>query len=126
MSEELSKKLEELKIEDFIWLIYIVIIGLSYISNYFERNYFLFNDIVSKDKYRKITVFIFSVLVVIYFYFFIGSYEDYINLSIFDSDKKRKLSFLSLLSSLLVFISGLIFLYIAYNDDNLDVEIAFN
>ena len=124
--DELNDKLKELRNEDLIWLIYIGIIVLSYISNYFERSYFIFNDTVSRDKYRMINIFIFSILVVIYFYFFVSSYEDYSKLSYLDSDKKKRLAFLSLIASLLVLISGLIFLYVAYIDKNIDVEIAFN
>ena len=43
-----------------------------------------------------------------------------------DSQKKRKLTELSAIGSLLIVISGLIFLYIAYADQDIDVEIAFN
>ena len=33
---------------------------------------------------------------------------------------------IAILGSLFITISGFIFLYIAYNDDDMDVEIAFN
>ena len=52
--EELDNKLKELKIEDFIWFIYIGIIILSWYSNTLERKYFIYNDLESKEKYRKI------------------------------------------------------------------------
>ena len=47
--EEINKKLEQLKIEDFIWVIYIFIIFISWYSNNLERNYFIYNDLESKD-----------------------------------------------------------------------------
>ena len=37
----LADRLRQLKIEDFIWLIYIGIIVLSWIANSFERKYFI-------------------------------------------------------------------------------------
>ena len=48
------------------------------------------------------------------------------NISEKDSCKKQNLVFLSLIASLLIFVSGLIFLYIAYKDEELEVELAFN
>ena len=58
---ELNRKLEQIKIEDFIWIIYIGIIALSFYSNSLEEKYYLFNDNISKEKYRKIMIFIFSI-----------------------------------------------------------------
>lgn len=124
--EEIEDRLREIKIEDFIWCIYIIIIFMSYYSNSLERKYFLYNDLESRDKYRKIIMFIFSVLVVVYLYFLKDSYNDIISLKDDDSDKKKKLIYLSFIGSLLIAISGFIFLYIAYNDEDIDIELAFN
>ena len=124
--EELNAKLKELKIEDFIWIIYIGIIILSWYSNNLEKKYFLFNDKLSKEKYRKIMIFIFSILIVVYTYFLNDSYKSIKNLKFNDSKSKKDLTNLSFIASLLVFLSGIIFLYIAIEDENINVEIAFN
>ena len=126
MSGELDEKLKELKTEDFIWLIYIGIIFLSWYSNYLERNYFLYNDLISKDKYRKTLILIFSILLVVYLYFLKDSIDSINKLKPTDSKKKKDLAYLSFIGSLLITISGVIFLYIAIVDDNIDVELAFN
>jgi len=123
---ELNRKLEQIKIEDFIWIIYIGIIVLSFYSNSLEEKYYLFNDNISKEKYRKIMIFIFSILIIVYLYFVKDSLDDYKNLKENDSLKKKKLVTLSLIGSLLIALSGVIFLYIAYQDEELDVELAFN
>jgi len=123
---ELNDKLKELKIEDFIWVIYIGIIILSWYSNSLERKYYVYNDLESKEKYRKIIIFIFSILVIVYLYFFIDSYNSVKNLKTTDSTKKKNLNNLSLLASSLILISGIIFLYIAIKDEDLNVELAFN
>lgn len=123
---EISNKLKEIDIEDHIWLIYVGIILLSWYSNSLERKYFLYNDLDSKDKYRKIIILIFSILVIVYIYFFQGSLDDIFSLKPTDSIKKVKLTELSSIGSLLIVISGLIYLYIAYTDQDLNVEIAFN
>ena len=124
--EDINKKLKELEIENFIWIIYIIIIILSWYSNSLEKKYFLFNDLESKEKYRKILIIIFSVLIIVYLYFFNGAYKDLKNIKQTDSLKKKNLIYLSFVGSILVAISGFIFLYIAYADENIDVEIAFN
>ena len=124
--DNLNYKLRQLNIEDNIWIIYIGIIILSWYANSLEKKYFIYNDSVSKNKYRKVMIFIFTILLFVYFYFLKGSYEDYKNISSNDSCKKQNLVILSFIASLLIFISGLIFLYIAYKDQELDVEIAFN
>lgn len=125
-TEQLNEKLKELKIEDFIWFVYIGIIILSWYSNSLERKYFIFNDQISKEKYRKIIIIIFSILVIVYFYFLSDSYKSLKSLNQFDSKKKQDLVYLSFIASLLIAISGLIFLYIALEDEDLNVELAFN
>lgn len=124
--EELERKLKQLNIEDFIWLIYIGIIFMSWISNHLERDYFINNNEISKEKYRKIMIIIFSILLIVYLYFLKDSYNDFKNLNNLDTKKAKTLTTLSFIASLLIAISGIIFLYIAINDEELNVELAFN
>jgi len=123
---DINERLKELKIEDFIWVIYIGIIFLSWIANYLERKYFLFDDLESKEKYRTIMIIIFSILVVVYYYFYKESLNDINKLKKDDTDKKKILTFISSIASLLILISGIIFLIVAILDEDLDVELAFN
>lgn len=126
MNREVEEKLKQLRIEDFIWVIYIGIIALSYYSNYLERKYYVFNDSCSKNKYRSIMILIFSILIIVYFYFLYDSYSSLKDINCYDNEKKKRLLYLSFLASLLIFISGIIFLYIAISDTDLNVELAFN
>lgn len=123
---ELKEKLDELKTEDYIWLLYIGIIIISWYSNNVERKYFITRDLKSKEKYRRLMVLIFTILLVVYFYFTKSSYDDILKLKQSDSKSKKDLTYLSFLGSFLVLIIGIIFLYIAFKDENLDVELAFN
>ena len=68
---------------------------------------------------------IFSILVIVYYYFLKSSIDDLKNIDNYSEERKEKV-ILSFLGSLLIFISGLIFLYLAIKDENLDVELAFN
>lgn len=124
--DELNRKLKQLKIEDFIWIIYIGIIVISWYANSLERKYFIYNDLQSKEKYRKIMILIFSILLVVYLYFLKDSYYDLKMLKQCDSDEKKKLTYMSFIGSLLITISGFIFIYIAIMDEEINVELAFN
>ena len=123
---ELKEKLDELKTEDYIWLLYIGIIIISWYSNNVERKYFITGDLKSKEKYQRLMVLIFTILLVVYFYFTKSSYDDILKLKQSDSKSKKDLTYLSFLGSFLILISDIIFLYIALKDENLDVELAFN
>ncbi len=125
-SKIINEKLKELDKEDFIWLIYIGIIFMSWYSNVFERKYFIYNDLKAKEKYRKITIVIFIILTIIYLYFFNDAKNALKKLKFYDSNQKKELTKLAFIGSLLILISGFIFLYIALKDENIDVEIAFN
>ena len=124
--EEVNEKLKDIEVENFIWIIYLLIIFLSYYSNSLEKKYYLNNDLESKEKYRKILILIFTVLVIIYLYFLKDSIDGIKDLKYNDSTKKKNLVTLSFIGSLLIVISGLIFLYIAIEDEDLNVELAFN
>ena len=126
MDEDIKKRLKQLDIEDFIWVLYIGIIILSTYSNSIERKYFICKNKKDKDKYRNINILIFSILLVVYLYFLKNSINDLKNLKENDSNKKKNLVYLSFLGSLFITISGFIFLYITLVDKELDVELAFN
>lgn len=123
---ELNNKLKELKAEEFVWIIYIGIIILSFYSNDLERKYFINNDLESKKKYTDLMIIIFTVLLIFYMYFAKSSLDDIRNLKQNDSMDKKRLTYLSFVGSFLILISGIIFLYIAFQNENLDVELAFN
>lgn len=125
MNNNIEKRLKQINIENNIWLIYLIIIGLSFYSNKLEKNYFINKNIISKETYRKINTIIFIVLILVYSYF----EEDAIN-SFFKNQnktsKQKEYDTLILIASTTILISGFIFLYIILDDKNLDAEIAFN
>lgn len=125
-NEKLNERLKTLKTEDFIWIIYIGIILASWYSNALERKYLLTNDKNSKERYRTIMLIIFSILVICYLYFLNDSYKDLKDITESTPSKIKELTYLSFIGSLLVAISGVIFLYIIIQDQDLNVEIAFN
>ena len=123
---DVNNRLKELNIEDFIWIIYIGIIALSFYSNSLERKYFLYNNNEDKEKYRKIIITIFSILIIVYLYFLKDSWDSVKELKESDNIEKKNLTYLSFLASFLIAVSGFIFLYIAFKDKDLNIELAFN
>jgi amino acid transporter len=125
MNEKLDR-LEDIKMENCIWVIYIGIIILSWYANSKEKRYILYNDLKSQKEYQNLLIFIFSILVIIYYYFTKSSFDDLIDLKNEDTTKKKTLTYASFIGSLLILISGIIFLIIAILDDEIDTELAFN
>lgn len=125
MNDRLDK-LKDIEIENKIWIIYIGIIILSWYANSKEKTFLLYNDEKTKKEYQNLLILIFSILVIIYYYFAKDSYDKIININEFDSNKKKYLLYLSFIASFLILISGIIFLNIAIQDDQIDVELAFN
>ena len=121
---EKEKRLKQIKIENYIWIIYLIIIGLSYYANYLEKDYFLTDNQISKEKYRRINALIFSVLIIIYAYFEKDAFESFSNKN--KNQKQKQYDTLILIASTGILISGIIFLYIIVEDTNLETEIAFN
>ena len=120
------KRLEDIKIENIVWIIYIWIIILSWYANSKETKFILYNDEKAKKEYQNLMILIFTILVIIYAYFTKDSYDDLMNLNESDTEKKKILHLASFIGSFLVLISGFIFLGIVIVDDEIDTEIAFN
>lgn len=125
MKEDL-KRLKDIKIENYIWIVYIGIIILSWYANSKEKDFIINKNENSKKEYQALMILIFTILLIIYYYFTLDSYDDVKELTSFDSKKKIILRYASFVGSFLILISGIIFLIIAILDDNIDTEIAFN
>ncbi len=123
MNEERLKKLE---IEEVIWLVLIIIILLSFIANVFERDYLIYQNEESKKRYRELMIIIFGGALITYSYYFIDSIKDLQKIRFNDSKKKKEAVYLSFVSSLFIVLAGIILLYIAYTDYDIDTELAFN
>ena len=95
-------------------------------ANSKEKKYLLYNDEEARREYRSLLIIIFSILVIIYYHFTKNNYEDILKLNSSDTNKKIILTKASFIGTLLVLISGIIFLIIAIYDKQIEVELAFN
>lgn len=121
-----SEILQEIETENFIWIIYLFIIGISFVANHFENNYYKTGNKSSKEKYRLLNIFVFSVALLVYIYFFRENYEKIQKHSCYDSKSKIHFNNLNFIASVLIVIAGAILLYIAIFDKELETEISFN
>lgn len=118
------ERIKDTRIEDFIFIIYYLIITLSLYSNKIERDYLYTGNDYDKTRYRILLYIIFGIAFLVYLYYTIDSYKTLKKVSY--DDENRKLYELSFLASFLVLISGCIYLYIISNDEEARVELAFN
>ncbi len=121
-----SERLREINIENYVWIIYIGIIFLSWYANSKEKKFILYDDLKSKEEYQNLMIIIFTILLFIYYYFTKDSFDDVKSLNSGDTNKKKYLVYASFIGSTLILISGIIFLVIVILDDNIDTEVAFN
>ncbi len=121
--QDKNEILKKIDIENFIWCIYIALILLSIYSNSFEKEYYLYNNQKAKKEYRKLNIFIFSIAVIVYFYFFQDSLNSIKNQKD-NNPQKKEFNELNFIASTLILIGGLILIYIAIFDKELDTEIA--
>ena len=117
-----NKRIKNLKYENIIWGIYIVIIALNFISNDYEKYYYLTKDIRCRKIYKNINIFAIGITILIYAYTEINSYLNYINKS--NNKEKDKYKTYSLIASTLILLGGLILLYNAIFDNTIEEEIA--
>jgi len=124
MNNNLRSRLREIEVENFIFIIFIIIILLSYIANDYEKKYFINNNDDYRYKYYYLQIFIFTIIIIINLYYVLISYMDVRNLSIYDSSKRRKYAYLDLIASLSALVATFIILYIAITDIDIEAEIS--
>lgn len=118
-----NNRLRTIDIENFIFIIYYLIVTLSIIANNIEKKYLEFGNEEDKNNYRALLFIIFGSVFIIYLYYTITGFKDLQEIT--DPEIKR-LSELSLSASILVLISGAIYLYVIYQDRDINVELAFS
>lgn len=121
MNKEIEEYINRLKLEDVIWYIYIVLVILNLISNKYEARYVICNKLEDRNTFRTINIFVFTVALFIYAFFLIRNLKYNSNRN---NDKTRwKINDLSLISSVIFLICGIVNLYIEIEGFNQEMEI---
>ncbi len=123
-NQELEERLKELKSEEVIWIILIGLIFLSFYNNNIERDFLINKNKASQEKFHYIQIFIFGVATLTYLFYVFDDFKDVFSLNEFSTPKKVQNTYLSLVASLSILLSGLIYIYIAIVDLELETEIA--
>ena len=125
MNSYLKRQLNNLKIEDFIWLIYLFLAIAAIISNIYEREFILKKDKSANNIFRKINITIFVITFFIYLYFVFLNWHNIEEIKKDISKNRNTLnSEARLIAALLFLIGGIIYLITEINDYE-DTEIGF-
>lgn len=118
-------KLQRLKNEDLIWLIYFFIVIGALMSNNYEENYLKTGNSSNQKKYKVLNITIFCVAFFIYLYFVLINYEDVQTLRK-DANRKEVLNaHIGLISALLFLVAGALALVGEINRGGPDEDIGF-
>lgn len=117
----MNEKLQEIRLENFVLIIYFILLILYYYANTIEVEYIKYHQPKNKDKYRLILYIIFGTTFLIALYYTIANIKDLNNITNEEIYKLRKLS---TIAGILILIATSIYLYIIYKDKNIDLEVT--
>ena len=121
---EFLRKLNLLKKEDFIWLVYYFVITSAIVSNFFERNYILTNNQASLNKAKKINTTILVIAFLIYLYFVVLTIENFDILKRNASRKDIRIANERLIANILFLVAGAYAIYVDFDSNTPSTDIA--
>ena len=115
------KKLKEIKIENFIWIIYFFITISALVSNYYEEDYIKTKSSKDYKIFKNINVTLFTVAFFIYLYFVYLNYKNISNLRKNTSKKKVLYANINFIAAILFLIGGILYLYTEINNNDIEI-----
>lgn len=120
MQESINQKLNNIKIEDFIWVVYLFLAIFAIISNEYEKTSLIRNGTTKNLKSKKINVTIFTITFIIYIYFAYINWRD-LHSSYLRNKKQLIENQARLIAALLFIIGGAIYLITEANSETPEV-----
>lgn len=117
MRESLTEKLREIKISDYIFIIFIIISLSGIFADHEEKEDLIGKDPKGNEKAHKIRLIALTVSLLIYIYFL------HTKIKKRESITNKFLNNLDILASILFIIGGIIFLYNEYKGDSSEILI---
>lgn len=117
----MNEKLEDIKKENYIIIIYYILLTIYLYANYIETQYIKYGNEINKDKYRILLYIVFGTTFIITLYYTIEGIHDLKQIS---NPEVKNLQELSNIANLLVFIASIIILYIIYKDKDINLEVS--
>ncbi len=115
--KEIEEQLNELRIEDYIWIIFIFISIVAIVSDYFERKWLLNKNRKDYQTFKTINIVLLTISFFVYLYFVLLSYKKYKQNYGKKSVREMFFTRLDLLASALFLIGGLLNIFIESNSD---------
>lgn len=79
MNNNKLEELSRLRIEDYIWVCFIILNILNIVANDKQRKFVISNNSSYESEAREIYLFIIIVTIIVYIYFLNRNYQDYMN-----------------------------------------------
>ena len=117
-----SEKIKDIKIENFIWIIYFFIVIAALASNHFEEEYVKKHQLKDYQTFKKINITIFTIAFFIYLYFVYFNYKNISNLKKNTSKKKVLYSQINLIAAILFLVGGTIYLFTESTSNDFEEE----
>lgn len=122
--DRFNRQLQQLKEEDFIWLIYFFIVIFALIANKYEHNYLITKNKCSQKNAQKITTTILVVAFFIYLYFTLTAFDNLEFLKRNGTNKEVRISFERLIANILFLVAGAIAIYADYDSNSTGIDIG--
>ena len=118
---KLEEKLKEIKIENIVIYIYFILLISQLYANKVEINYLYSQNKKDKEKYRNLLYIFFGISLIISVLFAISNIKELYELE--DNYEIYKLKELSAIAGILIVITTIIYLYIIYKDEDINLEV---
>lgn len=77
MNNNIENELRRLDFENILWIIFVFLSIMNIVSNNYQKDYVVSNNQFYEDRAKNISIFVLTVLVFVYLYFFIRNYNMY-------------------------------------------------
>lgn len=125
-TSEGNDTLKEIRIEDYIWIIYIFLAIFALVSNHFEKDFVTKHNKNDEKTFRTINTEIFVITFFIYLYFVFINYKHLKKLDPTSSPKQILLANAGFIAAVLFLIAGVISLLISiFGNDDEEVILNF-
>lgn len=122
--DKVLKTLQEIKVEDWIWIIYLFLSIFALIANFFERDYLLNGSKTSKKAFKTINIAIFVIVFFIYVYFVLLTYSRFKEREQHTTIKSMIVTNTNFIAASLFLIGGILHIFteiISDNDTDVDL-----
>ena len=116
-------KLQRIKEENLIWVVYFFIIIAALLSNAYETYFLKTKDDHQQKIFKTLNITIFCVAFFIYLYFVVISYQNIQELKETSTKKEVLSAHIQLIASLLFLVAGGLSIWAEINKDDFDIGV---